>query len=71
MEFSYNRTTRYITYTPFEIVYDFNSLTPLNLIYLPVDEKGSWDGKKDDELVRSIHEKVQLQIEKKNKHYAS
>jgi hypothetical protein len=31
-------------YSPFEIVYGFNSLTPLDLILLPVDERVSLDG---------------------------
>ena len=38
---------------------------------LPVNERDSLDGKKKSELVKSIHEKVRLQIEKKNEQYAS
>jgi hypothetical protein len=33
-------------YSPFEIVYGFNPLTPLYLIPLPVDENVSLDGNK-------------------------
>jgi hypothetical protein len=33
-------------YSPFEIVYGFNPLTPLDLIHLPVDERVSLDGNK-------------------------
>ena len=72
IEFAYNRTMHTTTsYSPFEIVYGFNPLTPLDLMPLPVDERGSMDGKKKAELVKSIHEKVRLQIEKKNDQYAS
>ena len=46
-----------------------NPLTPLDLMPLPVDERGSMDGKKKAESVKSIHEKVRLQIEKKNDQY--
>jgi hypothetical protein len=33
-------------YSLFEIVFDFNPLTPLYLIHLPVDESVSLDGNK-------------------------
>ena len=52
--------------SPFEIVYGFNPLTPLDLIPLPVSEIHSLDGKKKAELVKSIHEKVRSQIAKWN-----
>ena len=72
IEFAYNRTMHTTTsYSPFEIVYGFNPLTLLDLMPLPVNERGSMDGKKKAELVKSIHEKVRLQIEKKNDQYAS
>lgn len=72
IEFAYNRVTHSTTsFSPFEIVYGINPLTPLDLIHLPVNERGSLDGTRKAELVKSLHEKVRLQIEKKNKHYAS
>ena len=46
------------SYSPFEIVYGFNPLTPLDLMPLLVDERGSMDGKKKAELMKSILEKV-------------
>ncbi|XP_035551062.1 uncharacterized protein LOC118349658, partial [Juglans regia] len=40
IEFAYNRTMHTTTsYSPFEIVYGFNPLTPLDLMPLPVDDK--------------------------------
>ena len=59
------------SYYLFEVVYGFNPTTPLDLMALPINERDSLDGKKKAELVKSIHEKVRLQIEKKNEQYAS
>ncbi|XP_035548682.1 uncharacterized protein LOC118349198, partial [Juglans regia] len=40
IEFAYNRTMHTTTsYSPFEIVYGFNPLTPLDLMPLPVDDR--------------------------------
>ena len=50
------------SYSPFEIVYGFNPLTPLDLIPLPIDGRSSLDGQKKAELVKSLHGKVRLQI---------
>jgi hypothetical protein len=55
IEFTYNRAVHTTTYSPFEIVYGFNPLTPLDLIPLPVDERSSLDGHRKTELVKSIH----------------
>jgi hypothetical protein len=43
----------------------------MDLIPLPFEEKVSLDGEKKAKMVRQLHEKVQLQIEKKNRLYAS
>ena len=59
------------SYSPFEVVYGFNPTTPLDLMPIPVNERDSLDGKKKAKLVKSIHEMVRLQIEKKNEQYAS
>ena len=47
VEFGYNRTVHSaIKFSPFEIVYGFNPITPLDLLPLPIDEHASMDGKK-------------------------
>jgi len=58
-------------YSPFEIVYDFNPLTPLDLIHLLVDEMVSLDGNKKAQVVKGLLAKIQQQIEKKNEQYAN
>ena len=72
IEFAYNRAMHStISYSPFEIVYGFNLLTPLDLMSLPVDGRSSLDGQKKAELVKSLHERVRLQIAQKNERVAS
>jgi len=72
VEFAYNRIVHSTTgFSPFEIVYGFNPPTPMNLIPLPFEEKVSLDGEKKAKMVRQLHERVRLQIEKKNKLYTS
>jgi hypothetical protein len=46
-------------YSPFEIVYGFNPLTPLDLIPLPVDERVSLDGNQKAQVVKDLHAKIQ------------
>jgi hypothetical protein len=51
IEFAYNRSVHStIDFSPFEIVYSFNPLTPLDLLPLPIDEKTSFDGQKKAEM---------------------
>jgi hypothetical protein len=66
VEFAYNRTVHSTTgFSPFEIIYGFNPLTPMDLIPLPFEGKVSLDGEKKAKMVRQLHEGVRLQIEKK------
>ena len=72
VEFAYNRTMHSTTgFSPFETVYDFNILIPMDLIHSPCEEKKSLDGEKKTKKVRQLHEGVQLQIEKTNRLYFS
>jgi hypothetical protein len=66
VEFAYNRIVYSTTdFSPFEIVYAFNPLTPMDLIHLPFEERISLDGEKNAKMVRQLHEAVRLQIDKK------
>uniref|UniRef100_A0A2N9J0J0 RNA-directed DNA polymerase n=1 Tax=Fagus sylvatica TaxID=28930 RepID=A0A2N9J0J0_FAGSY len=48
IEFAYNRAMHSTTsYSPFEIVYGFNPLTPLDLMPLPIDGRSSLDGQQE------------------------
>jgi hypothetical protein len=71
VEFAYNRTFHSTTsYSPFEIVYGFNPLTPLDILPLPTNEFANLDGQKKADAIRELHAKVRANIEKKNKQYA-
>ena len=66
VEFAYNRTVHSTTgFSLFEIVYDFNPLTSMNLIPLHFKERVSLGGEKKAKMVRQLHEGVRQQIEKK------
>ena len=70
VEFAYNRVVHSATqFSPFQIVYGFNPLTPLDLSPLPVSEHVNLDGEARAELVKQIHETARLNIEKKTMQY--
>ena len=70
VEFAYNCTIYFATkFSPFEIVYGFNPLTPLDLRTLPLFERANLDGKKKTKFIMQIHEKVRLNIERRMEHY--
>jgi hypothetical protein len=71
VEFAYNRAKHTTTgFTPFEVVYGFNPLAPLDLLPLPVQERACMDGKKRAEFVKQLHEKTKMNIERMTKQYA-
>jgi hypothetical protein len=70
VEFAYNRTIHSATkFSPFEIVYGFNPLTPLDLSPLPMSEHVNLDGKKKAEFVKQLHEKARFNIERRTEQY--
>jgi len=71
IEFAYNRIVFFTTkFSPFEIVYGCNPLTPLDLLSLHVDERVSFDGNKKAHVDKYLHIKVQQHIEKINEQHA-
>ena len=59
VEFAYNRIAHSATkFSPFEIVYGFNPLTPLEFLSLPIDNRASMNGKKKAEFVKKLHERI-------------
>ncbi|XP_006366953.1 uncharacterized protein [Solanum tuberosum] len=59
VEFAYNRTFHSSTgKTPFEVVYGFNPLTPLDLLPLPTNDFANLDGKKK---AKEAHNKISNQ----------
>ncbi|XP_050252895.1 uncharacterized protein LOC126699228 [Quercus robur] len=56
-------------FSPFEIVYGFNPLSPLDLTSLPLSECVNLDGKKKAEFVKMIHEKARVNIERRTQQY--
>ena len=70
VEFAYNRAVHSTTkFSPFEIVYGFNPLTPLDFLHLPISEQVNLDGKKKAEFVKQLHEKVRFNIERRTEQY--
>ena len=67
VEFAYNRAVHSTTHiSPFEIVYGFNPLTPIDLIPLPLNKLVSVDGSFKADLVKMLHKQIKERIEKQN-----
>jgi hypothetical protein len=58
IEFAYNRSVSTTDFSPFEIVYGFNPLIPMDLIPLPIDERVSLDGNRKAQVVKTLHKRV-------------
>jgi len=69
IEFAYNRVLHSTTsHSPFEVVYGFNPLTPLDLLPLPTHE--AWtcqDGEAKDKYIQDLHSQVKETIERRVK----
>ncbi|GJR09796.1 RNA-directed DNA polymerase [Tanacetum coccineum] len=70
-EFAYNRSCSQTTSkSSFEVVCGCHSLSPLDLVPLPINSTYSGDGDERARSVKELHEKVKLKIEKQNQKYA-
>lgn len=70
MEFAYNRAPHSATkLSPFEVVYGFKPLTPLDLLPLPPAQIESQEGINKAEFIKKLHEDVRANIEKRTEHY--
>ena len=72
IEFAYNGVVNSITsHTPFEVVYGFNPLAPLNLLPIHVlDVVLCRDGFEKESLIKNLHRHIKRQIERKVGKYA-
>ena len=67
VEFAYKRVVNSTTsHSPFEVVYGFNPLTPLDLLPIPIlDEVLCKDGDEKASFIKELHNDIKLQIENK------
>ncbi|KAA3457133.1 Transposon Ty3-I Gag-Pol polyprotein [Gossypium australe] len=70
IKFSYNHSVHLGSkFSPFETVYDFNPLTPLDLLPLPNDKFVHTDARKKAEYVKELRRKVRENIEAQTEQY--
>ena len=68
--FAYNHSLHSSTnFSPFEVVYDFNPLSPLDILPLPLSERVSTDGKMKADTILKLHQKVRDNIKVKTEIY--
>ena len=72
VEFAYNKVVNSTTSdSPFEVVYGFNPLTPLDLLPIPIlDDVLCKEGFEKASFIKDLHKNIKLQIEKKVGKYA-
>jgi hypothetical protein len=70
VEFAYNRVVHSTTkFSPFQVVYDFNSRAPIDLIPLPPSEFVNLDASQWADFIRKLHETTKQNIERMNEKY--
>jgi hypothetical protein len=72
IEFAYNRAVHSSTNKcPFEVVYGFKPVAPIDLLPLPLQEQANMDASRRAEYVKKIHEKTREELEKKAHYFAA
>ena len=72
VEFAYNRAVHSTTnLCPFETVYGFKPIAPIDLLPLPLQERTNMEASKCAAYVKKIHEKTKETIELKATHKAA
>ena len=72
VEFAYNRVVHSTTqFCPFEVVYGFKPVTPLDLLPLPMHARVNMEASKRADYVKKIHAKTREAIEKRGKNIAA
>ena len=71
-EFAYNRAHHQATKKPpFEIVYEFNPNTALDILPLPLQERANMDFDKRIAYMKKLHDSTRATLEKHNEHHAA
>ena len=71
IEFAYNRIVHATSlFSPFEVVYGFNQLIPMNILPLDTNEHANLDRKEKSDFVKKLHTRIQANIEGKIEQYA-
>ena len=64
-EYAYNRARHSTTdKSPFEVVYGFNSLSPLDILPLPIQERTNLDASARESYIKKMHEDIRTTIER-------
>ena len=72
VEFAYNRAVHTTTQLcPFEVVYGFKPITPLDLLPLPLQDRVNMEASQRADYVKKIHAKTREAIEKQGKNVAA
>src|SRR6266508_1280073 len=72
IKFAYNRAVHSTTnMCPFEVVYGFKPLAPIDLLPLPLQEQSNMEASQRAEYVKKIHENTKKELEKKAQCFAA
>ena len=70
VEFAYNHAVHSATkMSPFEVVYGFNPIMPLDMLPLPQEQVMNRDGKAKAEYVKKLHQQAKENLERRTRQY--